>query len=484
MVENHTTKLIVKDLSLMLHNGCKHLKPKIQLFIQKLPTPIIQSLSEFLIVIGRANHLANLTSLKESLLRIAELADSQSRGRLLNEGRRHFQAIKDMKQPASISPTEYLQDTMEQWIREYIRASGAPDITSLRAALTTTPPDQLLQLITTIRDSKSYTALLLAIYRGHPEIAHMLLTPLKGIVDELLFEKDKGGYTALHWAVLKGDRELVELILHTVSSGKKYELIADKDGGGWTALTVAAWRGYTDIAETLLISLSVEQRVSLLNIQTNYYLNTALHCAAYSGHTAALQTMLTSIPPDKVSALLRIKNRDSRTPLEEAESEGRKETVELLKSWKQPVLAAHSATYQKFAALHKADNQKSKALTNQGEELAESKQQIGALQEEDNRKTAELANQREELTKLKYDLVESKQQISDLQEADNRKTAELANQREESQQQIVALQEANNQMIAALANQREESQQQIVALQEANNQMTTGKVFTHSSTGV
>ncbi|XP_067941187.1 moesin-like isoform X1 [Watersipora subatra] len=194
------------------------------------------------------------------------------------------------------------------------------------------------------------------------------------------------------------------------------------------------------------------------------------------GHTAALQTMLTSIPPDKVSALLSMKNRGSRTPLEEAESKGRKETVELLKSWKQPVLAAHAATYQKFAALHKADNQKSKALTNQGEELAESKQQIGALQEEDNHKTAELANQREELTKLKEELVESKQQIVDLQEADNRKTAELANQREglvEYQQQIVALQEADNRKTAALANQREESQQQVVTLQEANNQMTT-----------
>ncbi|XP_067941188.1 uncharacterized protein [Watersipora subatra] len=162
------------------------------------------------------------------------------------------------------------------------------------------------------------------------------------------------------------------------------------------------------------------------------------------GHTAALQTMLTSIPPDKVSALLSMKNRGSRTPLEEAESKGRKETVELLKSWKQPVLAAHAATYQKFAALHKADNQKSKALTNQGEELAESKQQIGALQEEDNHKTAELANQRE-------GLVEYQQQIVALQEADNRKTAALANQREESQQQVVTLQEANNQMTTDMA---------------------------------
>ncbi|XP_067940568.1 uncharacterized protein [Watersipora subatra] len=319
---------------------------------------------------------------------------------------------------------------METWIRKYITASEAPDITSLRASLTTTLPDQLLQLITTIRGSKSYTALLLAISRDHPVVTQLLLTPLRGIAVELLFEKVEVGRTALHRAVLKGDRELVELILHTVSSGKKYELIAVKDGVGWTALTLAALIGYTEIVETLLISLSVEQRVSLLNIQTTYYRDTALHKAAYIGHTAALQTMLTSIPPDKVSALLSMKNRDSRTLLEYAESEGEKESVELLKSWQQPLLAA---------------------LTNQGEELAESKQQIGALQEEDNRKTAELANQREELTKLKEELVESKQQISDLQEADNRKTAELASQREESQQQVVALQEANNQMTADMA---------------------------------
>ncbi|XP_067940546.1 ankyrin repeat and SAM domain-containing protein 1A-like [Watersipora subatra] len=314
---------------------------------------------------------------------------------------------------------------MEQWIREYIRASGAPDITSLRAALTTTPPDQLLQLITTIRDSKSYTALQLAISRDHPVVTHLLLTPLRGIADELLFEKEDGD-TALYRAVWKGDRELLELILHTVSSGKKYELIAVKDRWGYTALTGAAGRGYTEIVETLLISLSVEQRVSLLNIQDNY-LDTALHWAAYWGHTTTLQSMLTSIPPDKVSALLSIKNSSSRTPLEVAESEGEKESVELLKSWKQPVLAAHAAaTFWRFSALHEADRHKTKELT----------------------------NQREELTKLKEELVESKQHILDLQEADNHKTAALANQREESvesQQRIVALQEADNRKTTDMA---------------------------------
>ncbi|XP_067940560.1 CARD- and ANK-domain containing inflammasome adapter protein-like [Watersipora subatra] len=321
-----------------------------------------------------------------------------------------------MEQPASISPTEHLQEKMEQWIREYIRASEAPDITPLRAALTTTPPDQLLQLITTIRDSESDTALLLAISHGHPVVAHLLLTPLRGIADELLFEKDGGGYTALYWAVRKGDRELVELILHTVSSGQKYELIAVKGGLDWTALTWAARSGYTEIVESLLISLSVEQRVSLLNIQ-DIFLNTALHMAACRGHTAALQSMLTSIPPDKVSALLSIKNIYSRTPLEEAESRGWKESVELLKSWKQPVLAAHAAaTFWRFAAVHKADRHKTK-----------------------------------EMTKLKEELVESQRQIVALKEADNRKTAALANQREESQQQVVALQEANNQMTADMA---------------------------------
>ncbi|XP_067940564.1 26S proteasome non-ATPase regulatory subunit 10-like [Watersipora subatra] len=307
---------------------------------------------------------------------------------------------------------------MEQWIREYIRANGAPDITYLKAALTTTPPDRLFQLIRTIRGSKSYTALLLAIYRDHPEVAHLLLSPLRGIADELLFEKTKDGHTALHRAVEKGDRELVELLLHTVSSGKKYKLLAEKDELGWTALTVAVGRGYTEIVETLLISLSGRQRVSLLSIQDSS-LNTALHKAAYMGHTTVLQSMLTSIPPDKVSVLVNRMNMNSRTPLEDAESEGKKESVELLKSWQQPVLAAHAATYQKFAALHKADNQKSKALTNQGAELAESKQQIVALQEEDNRKTAELANQREEL-------VESQQQIVALQEANNQMTADMA----------------------------------------------------------
>ncbi|XP_067940565.1 uncharacterized protein [Watersipora subatra] len=328
---------------------------------------------------------------------------------------------------------------MEQWIREYIRASGAPDNTSLKTALTTTPPDQLLQLITTIRGSKLYTALLLAISRGHPEVAHLLLTPLRGIADELLFEKYEVGYTAMHCAVEKGDRKSVELMLHTVSSRRKYKLIAEQDWWCWTALTVAAERGYAEIIETLLIKLSVEQRVSLLKIQ-DINLYTAPHRAARCGNTTVLQSMLTSVLPHTVSTLLSMKNCVARTPLEETQRQASKGSVELLKSWKQPVLAAHAATYQKFAALHKADKLKSTALTNQEKELAESKQQIVALQETDNHKTAELTNQREDLAALK--------------EADSQKAEELANQREElveSKQQIVALLEANNRMTADMA---------------------------------
>ncbi|XP_067940562.1 uncharacterized protein [Watersipora subatra] len=318
-----------------------------------------------------------------------------------------------MECPASISPTEHLQETMEQWIREYISASGAPDITSLKAALTTTPPDQLLQLITTIRDSKLFTVLLLAISRDHPEVSHLLLTPLRGIADELLFEKVEGGYTALHRAVLKGYRELVELILFTVSSGKKYELIAVKDGLGYTALTEAALRGYTEIVETLLISL--------------------------------------------------IKNSDSRTLLEDAESEGRKETVKLLKSWKQPVLAAHAAaTFWRFAALHEADRHKTKAFTGASlfffvAHAAATDEKIASFQQADRHKTKAHA------------AIDKK--IAVLHEADSHKTKELTNQKEE----LVALKEADSQKLEELANQREklvESQQQIVALQAVNNQLT------------
>ncbi|XP_067941253.1 uncharacterized protein [Watersipora subatra] len=161
--------------------------------------------------------------------------------------------------------------------------------------------------------------------------------------------------------------------------------------------------------------------------------------------------MLTSIPPDKVSDLLSIKNSVSRTPLKDAESEGRKETVELLKSWKQPLLAVPvTATFWKFAALQDADNQRATAL-------AQAERRIGRLQDQAEQHTAALA--------------QVERRIGLLQDEAEQHAAALANQREESQQQVVALQEANNQMTAALANQREESQQQVVALQEANNQM-------------
>ncbi|XP_067946251.1 roquin-1-like [Watersipora subatra] len=58
--------------------GDMHHKPKMQSIIDKIQTPqsFKQSISEFLIAVGRTNNPANLTSLKESLLRIAELTEA------------------------------------------------------------------------------------------------------------------------------------------------------------------------------------------------------------------------------------------------------------------------------------------------------------------------------------------------------------------------------------------------------------------------
>ncbi|XP_067941256.1 uncharacterized protein [Watersipora subatra] len=144
--------------------------------------------------------------------------------------------------------------------------------------------------------------------------------------------------------------------------------------------------------------------------------------------------MLTSIPPDKVSDLLSIKNSVSRTPLKDAESEGRKETVELLKSWKQPLLAVPvTATFWKFAALQDADNQRATAL-------AQAERRIGRLQDQAEQHTAALA--------------QVERRIGLLQDEAEQHAAALANQGEElvqSQQQTIALQEANNQMTADTA---------------------------------
>ncbi|XP_067941035.1 uncharacterized protein [Watersipora subatra] len=119
------------------------------------------------------------------------------------------------------------------------------------------------------------------------------------------------------------------------------------------------------------------------------------------GHTTVLQSMLTSIPPDKVSVLVNRMNMNSRTPLEDAESEGKKESVELLKSWQQPVLAAHAAaTDKKIAALEEADRHKTKELTKLKEELAESQLQILALRDVGNRKMSDMAAIMERLNRL------------------------------------------------------------------------------------
>ncbi|XP_067946396.1 serine/threonine-protein phosphatase 6 regulatory ankyrin repeat subunit C-like [Watersipora subatra] len=225
---------------------------------------------------------------------------------------------------------------MEGLLKSYVR-DRQMEISTLRAALESVQPAELLRLLITINND-SYSAIMVAAYEGHTEICRLLLSPIRRTADELLWMKRKDGWTALHFAVLRGDSECVELLIDTVSDERKYEFVAEKTEDGSTALALAAVCGSSKCIEFLFYNFSSLQRDSLLNIQSNY-LYTPLHCAAYYGQTTALKVMLGSVSLVTVSSLLNIKNIYKRTPLEEAEYWKEKESSELLKRWgKQPVV--------------------------------------------------------------------------------------------------------------------------------------------------
>ena len=172
---------------------------------------------------------------------------------------------------------------MEELLTNYVRDKNM-EIPALREAVKSTQPAQLLQLLLTIKE-KSNTAVMIAANEGHREVFFLLLSPLKGTSDELLWVKEeKLKATVLHIAAVMGDSEWVELLLDTVSADRKYDFAAEKNDYGNTALAVAAGYGNSQSVKSILYNFSSLQRNSLLKIQ-NRYLYTPLHNSAFYGHT-------------------------------------------------------------------------------------------------------------------------------------------------------------------------------------------------------
>ncbi|XP_067946278.1 ankyrin repeat and SOCS box protein 7-like [Watersipora subatra] len=322
---------------------------------------------------------------------------------------------------------------MEGLLKDYVR-NRKMEISALRAALESVQPDELLRLLITIKHD-SYTAVMLAAVEAHTEICRLLLSPIRRTADELLWMKEKYGWTALHLAVRRGDNsECVELLIETVSDERKYKFVAEKTDKGNTAIALAAWMGSSKCIESLLYNFSSLQRDSLLNIQDND-LYTPLHYAACRVETTALKVMLGSVSLVTISSLLNKNNKQNRTPLEEAEFIGKKESSELLKRWpmesvvealedaKQQIKTLQERHDQKLSALQKKSDQKIAALQR------DSEQKVSALQEKTEQQAGALDDARQRITTLQR---ESDQKFSVLE----RHTQQQAEESSATQQRL------------------------------------------------
>ncbi|XP_067940639.1 CARD- and ANK-domain containing inflammasome adapter protein-like [Watersipora subatra] len=308
---------------------------------------------------------------------------------------------------------------MEDLLRRYV-TDRKIEIPALKLSLESTQPDQLLRLLLTIKNDP-YSAVMIAAEVGHTEACHLFLAPLKATADELLWMKETHGCTALHIALEKGESQCVEILLDTVSFGRKHEFVAEKNNFGATALTWAALWGREKSVELFCNNFCKHHRDSLLMIQDNN-LSTALHYAAYRGETTALKVMLESVSLLTVFSLLAIKNRDGCTPLESAECTEKKEAADLLLRWQnQAVVEVLVVADEKISSLQIADKLKTQALT-------EAHQKLSSLQEQ--------AEAQEEA------LNGARKQIITLQEQNERKLSAL---QKESRQKLLTLQEYTEQ---------------------------------------
>jgi len=199
-----------------------------------------------------------------------------------------------------------------------------------------------------------WTALRAAAYRGHSDVAALLLSSgakhdifsaacmgdvaavsslLKDDADLAAATDQQDGQTPLHWAGRRGHLQVVKLLLQ---KGAPANVM---DQAETTPLCVAAGEGHTDVVAELLeagavVSVGTGARPSLAQIflgPPDYMYDTAdaggrsaLHRAAAGGHTDVAKLLL------EHGGYKDIRAHDGRTPLHEAARAGHAPTVELL----------------------------------------------------------------------------------------------------------------------------------------------------------
>jgi len=146
-----------------------------------------------------------------------------------------------------------------------------------------------------------------AIY-GHSEVCEILL---KAGANVLAIDEQTGS-NVLHAAVGSGKVEVVRLFL------SHRQLIDARNKAGFTPLLYAAQSGHKEICDLLLKSGANPQAI----IESS--LNNALHLAALSGKSATVECFA------KYRELREAKNKNHKTPLLEAASDGHREACEIL----------------------------------------------------------------------------------------------------------------------------------------------------------
>eukprot|EP00054_Salpingoeca_dolichothecata_P018052 m.110188 g.110188 ORF g.110188 m.110188 type:complete len:1047 (-) comp22707_c2_seq2:318-3458(-) len=166
-------------------------------------------------------------------------------------------------------------------------------------------------------DKEGFTPLLLASWKGHKEMAALLLQ--NGADPYLSDSVDK---TVLHWAVEEMHGELVTFLLENIPDISK--LLRSEDRGDRTVLHAAAEKGAVEIAANILRHAEPPDHDFLLEADNDFEQN-VMHVAASFGRLPFCKFLI-----KMNNNLLFDEDEDSNTPLHLAALQGHSSTCEAL----------------------------------------------------------------------------------------------------------------------------------------------------------
>ena len=117
-----------------------------------------------------------------------------------------------------------------------------------------------------------------------------------------------------HIAASRGDVDVLQAVLHALSSDQIYAVLMARDQHGDTCLSSAAKYGRIELMITILSSLPVQRRKVFASVR-NFLGRTAFHYLADLGNESAINQCLITVSKNEQSALLDIKDNAGNTAL-------------------------------------------------------------------------------------------------------------------------------------------------------------------------